>query len=115
MNGGQQLQLANVRIRQQSPQHRQTAPNGYQQQQANKLANQIRQSTGEELLINKICVLSAASSTSAMTGEESDCFAGLPETAVDSEGPEGDEEDDDEDEDEEGSCPSHDSFQVERF
>jgi hypothetical protein len=46
-----------------------------------------------------------------LTGDELDCFAGLPETAVDSESQEGEEEDDEE-EDEEGSCPSHDSFQV---
>jgi hypothetical protein len=55
----------------------------------------------------------SASSVSALTVDDSeDCFAGLPETSVDSEMLEVDDCDDDEEDEEEGSCPSHDSFHV---
>ncbi|KAL3119674.1 hypothetical protein niasHT_006760 [Heterodera trifolii] len=47
-------------------------------------------------------------SSSTTAADETDCFAGLPETVVDSDGAsEGDE--DEEEDDEMGSCPSHDS------
>lgn len=96
VNIAQQM-MTNVRIRQPSPsQMHRKQQGGSQQLTAATTINRIRQSI--------------TSGTSANTGDEPDCFAGLPETAVDSEGPEDDEEEEEEDE-EEGSCPSHDSFQ----
>uniref|UniRef100_A0A183CCX3 Rap guanine nucleotide exchange factor 2 n=1 Tax=Globodera pallida TaxID=36090 RepID=A0A183CCX3_GLOPA len=95
----------NVRIRHQSP-HQQQRQSGRPRAgtpSSISLASNARWPTAA----------AAWTVSSSTTADETDCFAGLPETVVDSDGGGSDGDEDEEEDDEVGSCPSRDSARLE--
>uniref|UniRef100_A0A914GUX5 Rap guanine nucleotide exchange factor 2 n=1 Tax=Globodera rostochiensis TaxID=31243 RepID=A0A914GUX5_GLORO len=92
----------NVRIRHQSP---------HQQQQRQSGRPRAGTPSSISLASNARWPTAATAWTvsSSTTADETDCFAGLPETVVDSDGGGSEVDEDEEEDDEVGSCPSRDS------